>query len=129
MRLVIAAIGLLAISACAAPNPSAVAPSSLIALPTLLPPIGLRSGAQRGCRGVGVDAVLQGDATDPRVAWLITSSGARLDVYWPAGYRARFTPNLEILDANGTVALRGGAHLSDMCVNADRLLFLEPPFR
>jgi hypothetical protein len=128
MRVMVAAFVLLAISACSAPAQTSVAPSSLIALPTLPPAIGLPSGAQRGCRGVGIDAVLRGNATDPWVAWLVTSGGARLNPYWPSGYRARFTPNLEILDATGGVVLRSGAHLSGACENADRLLFLEPPF-
>jgi hypothetical protein len=118
----------LAISACSTPAQTSVAPSSLIALPTLPPPIGLPSGAQMGCRGVGIDAVLRGDATDPRVAWLVTSTGARLDVYWPSGYRARFSPNLEILDATGSVVLRSDAHLSGACVSGAERLFLERPF-
>jgi hypothetical protein len=101
-------------------------PSGDLALPTideLAPSI---------CAGVGVEAVLRGSATDPRIAWLEASNGStatqRRDVVWPAGYRARFTPSLEILDENGKVVLRDGSQVTGLCVggNAD---VMEPPFR
>ena len=58
-------------------------------------------------QGVGIDAVLHGDAADPHVAFLVMIVGTRIDVIWPPGYQARFTPNLEVLDASRVVVLRG----------------------
>jgi hypothetical protein len=34
-------------------------------------------------------------------------------ITWPAGFRARFSPGLEILDPSGTVVARGGVVISD----------------
>jgi len=84
------------------------------------------------CAGVGLDAVLRGSPTDARVAWLEnTGTNARRDVTWPAGYHARFTPNIEILDENGSVVLRDGDHVEGACgYNPDTgWTYLEPPFK
>lgn len=85
------------------------------------------------CAGVGLDAVLQGSPTDPRVAWLENNMGghSRMDVSWPAGYRARFDPNLEILDENGNVVLREGDAVTGACgFNPDTgAIYLEAPFK
>lgn len=69
-----------------------------------------------GCRDVGLDVRLTGDPSDQRITWLTASSGQRIDVIWPPGYTARFTPNLEVLDANGNVAFREGSKVSGGCV-------------
>jgi len=54
------------------------------------------SGSRRCCEGAR--PILES-------LWLEASNGStatqRRDVVWPAGYRARFTPSLEILDENG----------------------------
>jgi hypothetical protein len=96
-----------------------------------LPTVGWLPG--NVCAGVGLDAVLRGSPTDARVAWLDSTLGgpARLDVTWPAGYHARFTPNIEILDENGTVVLRNGDTVTGACDNNPDggLLYLQPPFR
>ena len=84
------------------------------------------------CAGVGLDAVLRGSPTDARVAWLEnTGTNARRDVTWPAGYHARFTPNIEILNENGSVVLREGDHVEGACgYNPDTgWTYLEPPFK
>jgi hypothetical protein len=71
----------------------------------------------QGCRGVGTDAVLTGDRSDPRVAWLTSPDGSgRADLIWPPGYKAQFAPNLEILDASGAVVFRAGDHVDGGCV-------------
>ncbi|HXR27806.1 MAG TPA: hypothetical protein VN771_08065 [Candidatus Baltobacteraceae bacterium] len=130
---------LLGLSACAAPiSPSAVTPSSSaaplasgeIALPTESP-VSLPSGAIEVCGGVGISAVLRGNVADPRVAWLVDNDlGTRIDVVWPPGYRAKFTPNLEVLDENGVVLLRAGDAVTGGCVTANApTLLLEPPFK
>lgn len=68
------------------------------------------------CRGVGLDAMLVGDASDPRSAWLQTSDGTRIELVWPAGYVARFNPSLEVADGEGRVTFRGGDKVSGGCV-------------
>jgi hypothetical protein len=101
--------------------------SGEIALP-IEPPVSLPPGAVEACAGVGLSAVLHGDAADPHVAWLVNDLGTRIDVMWPPGYRARFTPNLEVLDGSEVVVIRAGDPVTGGCVTAD-LLLLEPPFR
>jgi hypothetical protein len=138
MRHIVAVAALLVVSACAAPlSPSAMTPSSSamplasgeIALP-IEPPVSLPPGAVEACAGVGLSAVLHGDAADPHVAWLVNDLGTRIDVMWPPGYRARFTPNLEVLDGSEVVVIRAGDPVTGGCVTADpAVLLLEPPFR
>jgi hypothetical protein len=61
---------------------------------------------------------------------LVTDLGGRIDVIWPPGYRARFTPNLEVLDGSGVIVIRAGDSVTGGCVTADpSILLLEPPFR
>jgi hypothetical protein len=80
---------------------------------TPLPTVGQWGGE---CRDVGLDATLIGNPADPRVAWLTTSTGQRIDIIWPPGYTARFAPRLEVLDANRNVAFRDGSTVSGGCV-------------
>lgn len=90
----------------------------------------LPSGEVGACAGIGIHAVLHGDAHDPRVAWLTDSSlGGRIDLTWPPGYRARFRPGLEVLNASDAVVLREGHLVSGGCTTIDpHVLHLEPPF-
>ncbi|HXX60012.1 MAG TPA: hypothetical protein VEI48_01830 [Candidatus Sulfotelmatobacter sp.] len=100
-----------------------------IALPTE-PLVALEPGVATACAGVGVSAVLHGSAADPRVAWLVNDLGTRLDVVWPPGYLARFTPNLEVLDGNGVVVLKAGGVVTGVCGTVDpHIWLLEPPFK
>lgn len=81
----------------------------MVALPTL-------AGWNGVCAGVGlVKAVLTGDPSDPRLAWLQTPTG-RKDVVFPPGSSARFTPRLEVLDGNGKVVGREGDVIDGGCV-------------
>ena len=109
------------------PSPKPSLSGGLFALPTTN---WLAVGA---CAGVGGDAVLHGSPTDPRVAWLDDKLGgqSRMEVTWPAGYRARFNPNLEVLDENGNVVIREGDAVAGACgYNPDTgMLYLEPPFK
>ena len=70
-----------------------------------------------------MDAIVHGDPTDPRVAWLINKlpgGGARrIEVAWPPGYRARFAPELEILDSSGEVKMREGDPVDGTCGTAE----------
>jgi len=109
------------------PSPRPSLSGGLFALPTT------NWLARGACGGVGLDAVLHGSPTDPRVAWLVNNLGGppRMEVLWPAGYRARFNPNLEVLDEHGNVVQRVGDAVTGACVsNADTgMLYLEPPFK
>ena len=93
-----------------------------------------------GCAGVGTDAVLRGSPDDPRIVWLdfpripgdVTPDPAAKQptVSWPAGYRARFTPKLEIVDGSGNVVIREGDGIQGACgYDPDTgAMYLEPPF-
>lgn len=114
-------------SAVASPSPPSAASGEFV-LPTL-EPLALPPGAVEACAGVAVDGVLRGDPSDPRVAWLTSSTGGRIDVAWQPGYAARFDPTMEILAPGGTVVLRDGDPVTGGCVEAGGLLLIEPPFR
>ena len=101
---VVAIISLAAFAAWAA-----IAPNSLPTLP------GVQPGPNAVCAGVGLpDSVIHGDPAHRDLVWLVTSdplsggSGRHLSVRWPAGFSARFTPNLELVDGNGQVVAREG---------------------
>lgn len=124
MRPTVVVLLLLVVSACAAPSPKPLA-SGEIALPT-----DPRIESPEACAGIGVSASLHGDAADSHLAWLVSDDGSRIEVTWPPAYRARFTPRLEVLDANGVVVLKEGDAVSGACVTGDpRVLHLESPFR
>lgn len=82
-------------------------------------------GPNGGCAGVGTEAVLTGDPHDPRVAWLI-SGGTRVDVVFPEGFTARFTPALEVLDASGAVVAHAGDRIDGYCVTGGPPLLMWP---
>ena len=109
------------------PSPRPSLSGGLFALPTT---DWLAGGA---CAGVGLEAVLHGSPNDPRVAWLEDKLGgqSRTEVTWPAGYRARFSPNIEVLDENGNVVLREGDAVGGACgFDLDTgMAYLEPPFK
>jgi hypothetical protein len=94
------------------PKPSLLA--GLFALPTtnwLESPDGI-------CAGVGLSVVLHGSPNDPRIARLesnVRGDLRRTEILWPAGYRARFSPSLEILNESGIVVLREGDAITAGC--------------
>ncbi len=96
------------------PSPKPSLPDGLIALPTT----NWLETPDTICAGVGLDAVLHGSPNDPYVAWLRSNGpgAGRIEVVWPAGYRARFSPNLEVLNDRGIVVLREGDAISGACV-------------
>ncbi len=92
------------------------------------------------CAGVGLEAVLRGSKDDPRIVWLqnIMEMPSGMDIgptwstetiVWPAGYHARFTPKIEIVDGTGNVVLRDGDPVGGACGTGAGTLYLEPPFK
>lgn len=77
------------------------------------------------CAGVGypsATAILHGSATDPRLVWM-SRLAKRVELGWPVGYSARFTPQLELLDEHGVVVGREGSILVGGCETADAGVF------
>jgi hypothetical protein len=68
------------------------------------------------CPTVGLEATLTGSPNDPRLAWLSTSEGRRVELVWPPGYGARFAPDLEVLNESGSVVFRAGDVVDGGCV-------------
>ena len=111
---------MLVLVACdATPSPAPTNELGTFALPTV------DTRTFQACAGVGTEAALAGDPDDPRVAWLV-SGGKRVDVVFPYGFRARFVPGLEVLNASGVVVARGGDRIDGGCVTAGSLLILWP---
>jgi hypothetical protein len=106
------------LAGCANAQPPTLAPGAF-ALPTVtdLPDV---------CAGIGLGATLAGSPADPRVAWITDSeTGSRLDVLFPPGFTARFTPSLEVLNASGTEVAKAGDQVSGGCVmGSNELLIL-----
>ena len=69
------------------------------------------------CAGGGFagSVEIHGSETDADLVWLTRLDGSRQKLVWPAGFRARFTPRLEIVDAAGAVFAREGDHPSGGC--------------
>ncbi|HXX60778.1 MAG TPA: hypothetical protein VEI48_05770 [Candidatus Sulfotelmatobacter sp.] len=51
---------------------------------------------------------LEGDASQSPPVWGVDRAGATFDIFWPPGFTARFSPDLEVLDPSGRVVERGG---------------------
>ena len=51
---------------------------------------------------------LAGDPTKSPPVWGIDAAARSFAIVWPAGFRARFSPGLEVLDPGGSVVARGG---------------------
>lgn len=74
------------------------------------------------CLGIGLDAVLRGDETDPRLTWAEHRAiDGRIELLWPVGYSARFAPSLEVLDDQGRVVGREGDLIVGGCFNGTEL--------
>jgi hypothetical protein len=126
-------------SATAAPLLANTAPSATAApLPTTSAPVAVAPSASgpalrtvdvsgQACAGIGiVDGTLRGDPQDPRVAWLDHGPYGTRRLVFPQGFTARFTPRLEILDANGKVKFRDGDAITEGCDWGDDLLIGWP---
>jgi hypothetical protein len=71
-----------------------------------------------GCNiGVGQDATLHGAASDARATWPTDNFGGdRIELLWPIGYSARFSPHLEVLDDHGAVVAHEGDLIIGSCL-------------
>jgi hypothetical protein len=78
------------------------------ALPEI--PMGANGLPLGACAGVAFDkrVVIHGAAEDPALAWIVFPDGTRVNLVWPLGFRARFVPKLEVLNASGRVVARDG---------------------
>lgn len=113
----LAALGLVLAACNSAPSAAPTNAAGNLLLPTI--------GMPQACAGVGTEAILAGDPSDPRVAWLV-SSGTRVDVVFPPGFTARFGPTLEVLNASGAVVAHAGDRIDGYCVTAGPPLVLFP---
>lgn len=68
------------------------------------------------CRSIGLEGTVVGSPYDQRYAWLVSDNGFRVELVWPIGYRARFVPELEVLDQSGGVEWRQGDKVHEACV-------------
>lgn len=127
-RLAVVSVLALIVTACASPSPSAPVSPRAPSAPAL-PTVGdWLSGA---CAGIGlVDATLNGDPADPRIAWLDLKGYGRREIVFPPFYTARFVPSLEVLDEADHVVARAGDRIDGGCVTGsdgnDPLLILWP---
>ena len=79
------------------------------------------------CAGVGLDAILHGGAADPAITWIEDrASGGRGEVTWPTGFRARFEPDLLVVDLTGRIVHREGDAIDGGCSDGDRILLGYP---
>jgi hypothetical protein len=64
------------------------------------------NGQEILCAGGGYaeEVVLHGSANDPAITWVeFAGTGRRANVVWPHGYFARFSPQLVVFNAGGTI--------------------------
>jgi hypothetical protein len=66
----------------------------------------------------GPRATLLGSASDARLAWVVRD-GQRYELGWPAGYTARFSPELEVLDDHSRLVASQGDQFTKLCPTAD----------
>jgi hypothetical protein len=60
--------------------------------------------------------VVRGSPDHLALTWIVfADDGHREPVLWPEGYRARFTPSLEVLNPFGRVVVREGQSSTGRC--------------
>jgi hypothetical protein len=108
--------------ACSVTSPATTSPSesqSLAPGPHALPTFqATADGVPAACAGVGYlgEVTIHGSTGDPTLTWIVFEpDGRRENLLWPAGYRARFAPALEVLDPSGRVVAREGDRVTGGC--------------
>lgn len=109
---------------CGSPDPSDGPTRSLGPGEQWLPVADL--GPNGLCAGGGFigEFRLHGSPDDVRIAWMTFPDGSRRELGWPAGTRARFTPNLEVVGPAGQVIAREGSMVKGGCPTFDRGILL-----
>jgi hypothetical protein len=113
-----AAACLLLVMGCAPSTPTSQEPST--ASPTgseiagfLLPAIPAALEANPICAGVGMSPLtLRGALVNDQAGVWAETRGPNVEVLWPRGYRARFEPELVIVNPAGMEIARDGADMS-----------------
>jgi len=104
------------LTACVSSQPIPTLAPGEIALPAFQTEV---NGLPAACGGVGWArgyAVVHGSPHDPALTWIVfAGDGHRESLLWPEGYRARFTPSLEVLDPLGRVVMREGQSSTGGC--------------
>jgi hypothetical protein len=98
-----------------------------IPLPTFLEEV---DGHPQLCAGSWYtsDVTVHGSPDDPALTWIVFAvDGHRENLLWPPGYRARFTPTLEVLDPFGRVYAREGDPAHDHCPMLPGGVYLDVP--
>ena len=69
------------------------------------------------CADVGTSgATLRGAERDPRYTWLEGPTVPRIELVWPAGYRAQFAPQLVVVAEDGRIVAQAGDPVPFVCV-------------
>jgi len=121
---VLCALLVLVMAACspAMPTPD---PSSPAAAPAAIRLVA--TDPRLPCDWIGFAMVLRGSPQQARPVWLESLDGARrMGTEWPAGYTARFTPGLEVVD--GATVLHEGDLVDGACSTEGDTARLAPPF-
>ena len=98
-----------------------------IALPTFFAEV---DGHPQLCAGSWYegDVRVHGSSEDPALTWIVfASDGHRENLLWPPGFRARFTPTLEVLDPFAHVYSREGDPAHDHCPMQPDGVYLDIP--
>lgn len=98
-------------------------PLGFVDLPTLPSSSPGPGGTRAVCAGVGFsDSILHGSPVASEPVWLdgLDQPSVRTAVRWPAGFRARFSPTLELLDPTGAVVAREGDRLLNIAGSMGR---------
>lgn len=75
---------------------------------------------------IRIDADLHGDLADPRRTWAVDrTTGRRMELLWPFGYAARFSPAFALLDQSGIAIAADGYHLAWACPGANGVLLVR----
>jgi hypothetical protein len=76
---------------------------------------------------VGLDAILHGDAEEDPAVWLEDRlTGERIDLTWPPGTTAVFSPDVEVVLRDGSVFHREGDRIDGACGEGGGELSLIP---
>ena len=127
LRVTTCVAALLVLDACGVGASTTLLPSGGYALKTVDMSGCASASAVCACGGVGLEnTTIEGSPADSRVAWLASPGLPDRSVVFPSGWWARFTPMLEVIDASGHVAFRGGDRVAGACVASDGLLIGWP---